>query len=48
MTRRCIEKEQRVFTAQQMIATVENAIVTKRLMVREGEHSKISALTAAP
>jgi hypothetical protein len=38
--------EQRVLTAQQMIATVENAIATKRLMVKEGEHSKISAVAA--
>jgi len=38
--------EQRIFTAEQMIATVEDAITTKQSMVLEGEHAKISAVAA--
>jgi hypothetical protein len=38
--------EQRVLTSQQMIATVENVIATKRRMIQEGEHAKISAIAA--
>ncbi len=38
--------EQRVFTTQQMISAVENALATKRQMVRDGEHPEIAAVAA--
>jgi hypothetical protein len=36
--------EQRMLTAQQIIAAIESAIATKRQMVQDGEHPNISAV----
>jgi hypothetical protein len=38
--------EQRIFTTQQMVSAVENAIATKRQMVQDGNHPEIAAVAA--
>jgi hypothetical protein len=38
--------ERQIFTAAEMVGTVEDAIATKRQMVTDGEHPQISAVAS--